>query len=58
MDKNDVIHTYTHTMEYCSVIKNQTMPLVATWMSLEIIILSEAVRKIDKYHAIALLCEI
>ena len=58
MDKNDVIHTYIHTMVYCSVIKNQTMPLVATWMSLEIIILSEAVRKIDKYHAIALLCEI
>ena len=58
MDKNDVIHTYTHTMEYYSVIKNKTMPLVATWMSLEIIILSEAVRKKDKYHAIALLCEI
>ena len=33
---------YTYTMEYQSVIKkNKIMPFVATWMDLEIIILSE-----------------
>ena len=36
------IHIHTHTMEYYSVIKkNETMPYVATWMNLEMIILSE-----------------
>ena len=30
------------------------MPLAATWMQLEVIILSEVVRKKDKYHATAL----
>ena len=33
-----------YTMEYFSAIKNEIMPIVATWMELEIIILSE-VRK-------------
>ena len=33
---------YTYTMEYYSAIKkNQIMPFAATWMDLEIIILSE-----------------
>ena len=36
---------YIYTMEYYSTIKNlETMPFAATWMDLEIIILSE-VRK-------------
>ena len=39
------LYIYTHTMEYYSVIKkNEIMPLAATWMDLEIIILSK-VRK-------------
>ena len=43
MDKEDVVHIYT--MEYYSAIKkNKIMPFAATWMQLEIIILSE-VRK-------------
>ena len=40
MDKEDV--RYTHTMEYYSAMKkNEVMPFAATWMDLEIIILSE-----------------
>ena len=56
MDKEDVFyifihiyvythihtHTHTHTMEYYSAIKrNEIMPFAATWMDLEIIIVSE-----------------
>ena len=39
MDKEDVAHTY---IEYYSAIKmNKIMPFAATWMDLEIVILSE-----------------
>ena len=42
---------YTYTMDYYSAIKkNEIMPLAATWMDLEITILSEVNQK-DKYHA-------
>ena len=42
---------YIYTMEYYSAIKkNQIMPFAATWMDLEIIILSEVSQKEkDKY---------
>ena len=47
-------------MEYYSAIKkNEIMPLAATWMDLEIIILSEVSQKEkDKYHMISPVCEI
>ena len=45
---------YIDTMEYQSAIKkNEIMPFAATWMDLEIIILSEVSQKEkDKYHDI------
>ena len=39
MGKEDVVHICT--MEYYSTIKNNIMPFAATWMDLEMIILSE-----------------
>ena len=49
-----------YTMEYYSAIKkNEIMPFAATWMDLEIIILSEASQtEKDKYHMISLICGI
>ena len=49
-----------YTMEYYSVMKkNEIMPFGATWMALEIIILSEANQKEkDKYHVMSLKCGI
>ena len=51
---------YIYTMEYYSAIKkNKTMPFAATWMDLEIIILSEVSQtEKDKYHMISLICGI
>ena len=51
---------YIYTMEYYSAIKkNEIMPFAATWMDLEIIILSKISRKEkDKYHMISLICGI
>ena len=51
---------YIYTMEYYSAIKkNEIMPFAATWMQLEIIILSEVNRtEKDKYHMISLICGI
>ena len=47
-------------MEYYSAIKkNEIMPLAATWMQLEIIILSEISQtEKDKYPMISLICGI
>ena len=51
---------YIYTMEYYSALKkNEIVPFAATWMQLEIIILSEVSQKEkDKYHMIPLICGI
>ena len=55
MDKEDVVYTH-NGMLFCH--KNeQNMPFAATWMDLQIIILSE-VSQTKKYHIILLLCGI
>ena len=42
-----------------SVIKDEIMPITATWLDLAIIILSEVSQKDkDKYHMTALICRI
>ena len=49
---------HIYTMEYYSTIKkNKIIPFAATWMELEIAILSEISQtQKDKYHMISLIC--
>ena len=49
---------YICTVEYYSAIKkNEIMPFAATWIQLEIIILTEVSQKEkDKYHMMSLIC--
>ena len=51
---------YIYAVEYYSTIKkNEIMSFAATWMDLEIIILSEVSQKEkDKHHMISLICGI
>ena len=51
---------YIYTVEYYSAIKKkEIMPFAATWVDLEMIILSEVSQtEKDKYHMIALICGI
>ena len=57
-DKEDVVNIYT--MKYYSAIKkNEVKPFAATWMDLEIIILSEVSQtEKDKYHMVSFICAI
>ena len=57
MDREDVVHIYNGIL--FSHKKNEIMPFVATWMNLEIVILSEVSQtQKDKYHMIFLICRI
>ena len=51
---------YIYTMEYYSAIKkNETMSFAATWMDLDIAILSEVSQtQKNKYYMISLICGI
>ena len=48
---------YIYTLgHYSAIKKNEIMPSAATWMELEILILSEVIQKEkDKYHMISLI---
>ena len=54
MNKEDVVYIYM--MGYYSLIKR--MKFAATWMDLEIIILSEVRQRKYKYHMTSLACGI
>ena len=51
---------HIYAMEYYSAVKkNEIIPFSATWMDLEMIILSEVSQtEKDKYHTISLICGI
>ena len=50
---------YIYTMEYYSAIKNEMMTFAATWMDLDIVILSEVSQtKREKYDMTSLICGI
>ena len=50
---------HIYTMEILAIKKNEIMPFAATWMDLEIVILSEVSQtEQDKYHMILLVCGI
>ena len=57
MDEEDVVHIYNGIL--LSHKKNKTLQFAATWIQLEIIILSEvSQKKKDKSHMILLICGI
>ena len=57
MDKEDVVHIYNEIL--LSHKKDKIMPFAATWMDLEVVILSEVSQtEKDKYHMISLICGI
>ena len=50
---------YIYTIDYCSAIqKNEIMLFAATWMDLEIIVLSEVRQTKTNYYMILLICGI
>ena len=63
MDKKDVVCVCVYIYMYSGILlshkKNKIMPFAATWMDLELIILSKVSQtEKDKYHMISLICGI
>ena len=57
MDEDDVVHIYNGY--YSTIKRNEIMPFAATWMDLEIVILSEVSQtEKDIYYMISLICGI
>ena len=57
VDKEDVVHVYNGILLRHK--KNEIVPFAATWMDLDIIILSELSQtEKGKYHMISLICGI
>ena len=48
-----------YTMKYCSAIKNETWPVAATWMEVQIVMLSKVSQtEMEKYCMAFLTCKI
>ena len=59
MDKEDVAHTHTHTVEYYSAIKkNEILPFAMTFLELECLLSEISQLEKEKYHTISLICGI
>ena len=59
MDKEDVVYIIYTVDYYLAIKRNEIMPFAASWMDLDIIILSEVSQtEKDKYHMISLICGI
>ena len=54
-----MVYTHIHNRILLNHEKNETMPFTATWVNLQIIILSKVSQKEeDKYYMIELICRI